>query len=165
MPVAWRNDRCRRARVTKESVARIYEGFCKEDMKMNGIFGTVLVLIILLAMVAGAIYSMIRDRKAGKSIICGGSCGSCAGCAAHGGVHTSVGSTGAPGDGAVVSQGGSYAFTGSSGAVVSHGSVRASATSIVTAQSGAAGSHGSACASCSSSCAYYSRCPKSGMSS
>jgi len=47
---------------------------------MDGILGTILVLIILLAVIALVIHSMIRDRKAGKSVICGGSCGSCGGC-------------------------------------------------------------------------------------
>ncbi|MBR3538387.1 MAG: FeoB-associated Cys-rich membrane protein [Eubacterium sp.] len=47
---------------------------------MNEIVGTILVLIVLLAVVALIICSMIRDKKAGKSVICGGSCKSCGGC-------------------------------------------------------------------------------------
>jgi len=47
---------------------------------MNGILGTILVAIILIAVVGLIIFSMIRDRKAGKSVICGGSCKTCGGC-------------------------------------------------------------------------------------
>ena len=47
---------------------------------MNGIFGTLLVLMILLLIVALIIRGMLRDRKAGKSAICGGCCKTCGGC-------------------------------------------------------------------------------------
>jgi hypothetical protein len=36
--------------------------------------GTVIVLLILAAIVALIIRSMVRDKKAGKSIQCGGDC-------------------------------------------------------------------------------------------
>ena len=41
--------------------------------------GTALVSIVLLAIVAGIIRGMIRDRKNGKSIHCGGNCKYCGG--------------------------------------------------------------------------------------
>jgi uncharacterized protein (UPF0333 family) len=43
---------------------------------MSGIFGTVLVLVILLAVVGLIVYSMIKDKKSGKSS-CGCNCGCC----------------------------------------------------------------------------------------
>ena len=51
-----------------------------EEKEMDGILGTILVLVILLAVLTLVIRSMIRDKKAGKSVICGGSCQSCGGC-------------------------------------------------------------------------------------
>ena len=47
---------------------------------MNGVIGTVLVLIILLVIVTLIIRGMLRDKKAGKSVICGGNCKTCGGC-------------------------------------------------------------------------------------
>ncbi len=47
---------------------------------MNGILGTVLVLMILLVIVTLIIRGMLRDKKAGKSVICGGNCKTCGGC-------------------------------------------------------------------------------------
>ncbi len=47
---------------------------------MNGVLGTILVLIILLAIVAGIVSHMIRARRDGKSVICGCDCKSCGGC-------------------------------------------------------------------------------------
>lgn len=41
--------------------------------------GTFVVLLILIALVAGAVYSMYQDKKKGRHS-CGGSCGGCAGC-------------------------------------------------------------------------------------
>jgi hypothetical protein len=41
--------------------------------------GTVIVLLILAAIVALIIRSMVRDKKAGKSIQCGGDCKHCGG--------------------------------------------------------------------------------------
>ncbi|MDE6435627.1 MAG: FeoB-associated Cys-rich membrane protein [Lachnospiraceae bacterium] len=42
--------------------------------------GTVIVGTIVVAIVALAVASMIRDKKNGKSIQCGGDCSSCKGC-------------------------------------------------------------------------------------
>ena len=42
--------------------------------------GTVLVLLGLAAIVALIIRSMIKDKKAGKSLQCGGDCSKCKGC-------------------------------------------------------------------------------------
>lgn len=45
---------------------------------------TVLVLLILAGIVSLIIRNMIRTKKEGKSIICGGSCGGCGGaCMCH----------------------------------------------------------------------------------
>lgn len=41
--------------------------------------GTVIVGLILLAVVALIIRSMVKDKKAGKSIQCGGDCKHCGG--------------------------------------------------------------------------------------
>ncbi len=41
--------------------------------------GTVIVLAIILGVVALAVRSMIRDKKAGKSLQCGGDCKHCGG--------------------------------------------------------------------------------------
>jgi hypothetical protein len=42
--------------------------------------GTVVVLIVLAAIVSLSIYSMIRDKKKGKSPTCGFDCSKCKGC-------------------------------------------------------------------------------------
>lgn len=42
--------------------------------------GTAIVGAIVIAIVALAIWSMIRDKKNGKSIQCGGDCSKCKGC-------------------------------------------------------------------------------------
>ena len=47
---------------------------------MDGTVGTILILIIVLAVVALIIRSMVRDKRAGKSVICGVDCKSCGGC-------------------------------------------------------------------------------------
>lgn len=44
--------------------------------------GTVLVLAILIVIVGCIIRSMIKDKKAGKFLQCGGNCKNC-----HGGCH------------------------------------------------------------------------------
>ena len=41
--------------------------------------GTIGVLVILISIVGGIIYGMIKDVRAGKSIQCGTSCASCHG--------------------------------------------------------------------------------------
>lgn len=42
--------------------------------------GTVIVLAIVAAAAALAVRSMIKDKKAGKSLQCGGDCKRCGGC-------------------------------------------------------------------------------------
>lgn len=42
--------------------------------------GTVIVGAVLVIVVALAIYSMVKDKKNGKSIQCGGDCSQCKGC-------------------------------------------------------------------------------------
>lgn len=42
--------------------------------------GTVIVGVVVLGIVVLAIYSMIRDKKNGKSLQCGGDCSQCKGC-------------------------------------------------------------------------------------
>lgn len=41
--------------------------------------GTVIVLAIILGVAALAVRSMVRDKKAGKSLQCGGDCRHCGG--------------------------------------------------------------------------------------
>ena len=42
--------------------------------------GTVVAALIILALVILVIWSMCRDKKQGKSPICGGNCAACHGC-------------------------------------------------------------------------------------
>ena len=42
--------------------------------------GTFIVGLIVLAVVILAIRSMVKDKKAGKSLQCGGDCSKCRGC-------------------------------------------------------------------------------------
>ncbi len=42
--------------------------------------GTAVVLVIVIAAAALAVRSMIKDKKNGKSIQCGGDCRHCGGC-------------------------------------------------------------------------------------
>lgn len=42
--------------------------------------GTVIVGAVLVVVVVLAIYSMVKDKKNGKSIQCGGDCSQCKGC-------------------------------------------------------------------------------------
>lgn len=44
------------------------------------IVGTVIVLAVVAAAVILAVRSMIKDKKAGKSLQCGGDCSQCGGC-------------------------------------------------------------------------------------
>lgn len=44
------------------------------------VMGTAIVLIILLVVVSLVIRSIIKDKKKGKSITCGGDCKNCHGC-------------------------------------------------------------------------------------
>jgi hypothetical protein len=50
---------------------------------MSSILGTLLVGACVLGIVALALRSMIRDKKAGKSIQCGGDCKHCGGHCCH----------------------------------------------------------------------------------
>ena len=113
---------------------------------MSGTIGTMLVLMILLLIVALIIRGIIRDKKAGRSVICGVDCKSCGGCAAHGNMNMEY-----------TEHNGSDTASGSTrasvGGIRASGSTRASVGGIREVNSGA-------CASCSSSCAYHSRCPR-----
>lgn len=42
--------------------------------------GTVIVGAVLVIIVALAVYSMVKDKKNGKSLQCGGDCSKCKGC-------------------------------------------------------------------------------------
>ena len=45
--------------------------------------GTVIVAAILVAVVGFIIYGMVKDKKAGKSIVCEGDCSKCKGHCSH----------------------------------------------------------------------------------
>ena len=47
---------------------------------MNGAIGTFIVLVVLILAVCIVVRSMIRDKKHGKSLQCGGDCSKCKGC-------------------------------------------------------------------------------------
>ncbi|MDO4446274.1 MAG: FeoB-associated Cys-rich membrane protein [Bacillota bacterium] len=48
------------------------------------ILSTVLVLLVLTGIVGLIVRSMIKAKRAGRSVICGGSCGGCGGaCGCH----------------------------------------------------------------------------------
>ena len=46
----------------------------------SGVMGTFITAAVLIAAVGLAVRSMVRDKKKGKSLQCGGDCGSCKGC-------------------------------------------------------------------------------------
>lgn len=50
----------------------------KRKMEANDM-GTIIVLIVLAIIVALIIRSMVKDKKAGKSLRCGGDCSKCGG--------------------------------------------------------------------------------------
>lgn len=50
----------------------------KRKMEANDM-GTIIVLIVLAVIVALIIRSMVKDKKAGKSLQCGGDCSKCGG--------------------------------------------------------------------------------------
>ena len=50
----------------------------KRRMEANDM-GTIIVLIVLAIIVALIIRSMVKDKKAGKSLQCGGDCSKCGG--------------------------------------------------------------------------------------
>lgn len=43
------------------------------------IFGSLAVGLVLAAAVGAIVWKMVRDKRAGKSVICGGDCSSCGG--------------------------------------------------------------------------------------
>lgn len=45
--------------------------------------GTLIVLAALLLVIALIVRGMIKDKKAGKSVICGGNCKNCGGHCSH----------------------------------------------------------------------------------
>lgn len=45
--------------------------------------GTAIVLLGVISVVAFIVRSMVKDKKAGKSVICGGDCKHCGGHCAH----------------------------------------------------------------------------------
>lgn len=45
--------------------------------------GTVIVAAVLAAVVGLIIHGMIKDKKAGKSVVCGGDCSKCKGHCSH----------------------------------------------------------------------------------
>ena len=48
--------------------------------------GTIVVCIVLACVVCAIVMNMVKDKKKGRSPICGGSCGHCSmGCACRGG--------------------------------------------------------------------------------
>ena len=47
---------------------------------MNGIIGTAIVLVVVVGIVALIVRSMIKNKKAGKSLQCGCDCAKCKGC-------------------------------------------------------------------------------------
>ena len=47
---------------------------------MNGIIGTAIVLVVVVGIVALVVRSMIKSKKAGKSLQCGMDCSKCKGC-------------------------------------------------------------------------------------
>jgi hypothetical protein len=54
------------------------EGDCGTNIRRNKM-GTLVVLVVLAGIVAAVLRTMIRDKKAGKSIQCGGNCTACKG--------------------------------------------------------------------------------------
>lgn len=47
---------------------------------MNDTLGTIIVLAVVVLIVYFAVRSMIKDKKRGKSLQCGGDCSKCKGC-------------------------------------------------------------------------------------
>lgn len=47
---------------------------------MEKIIGTFIVLVVLVLIVCLIVRSMIKDKKSGKSLQCGGDCSKCRGC-------------------------------------------------------------------------------------
>lgn len=47
---------------------------------MEKMIGTFIVLVVLVLIVCLIVRSMIKDKKSGKSLQCGGDCSKCRGC-------------------------------------------------------------------------------------
>ncbi len=47
---------------------------------MGEYIGTIIVILVLVIVVGIAVWSVVRDKKKGKSINCGGDCKKCSGC-------------------------------------------------------------------------------------
>lgn len=45
--------------------------------------GTAIVLVVVITVISFIIKNMIKDKKAGKSVICGGDCKHCGGHCSH----------------------------------------------------------------------------------
>lgn len=45
--------------------------------------GTIIVLVVLAAAVIAVVVKMIKDKKNGKSVVCGGDCSKCHGSCSH----------------------------------------------------------------------------------
>ena len=50
-----------------------------QEVFMEGYVGTFIVLVILVIVVCISVRSMIKDKKKGKSLQCGGDCSKCGG--------------------------------------------------------------------------------------
>ena len=57
-----------------------YATILRKEIFMKEVIGTFIVLVILVAIVCVVVRSMIRDKKSGKSLQCGGDCSKCKGC-------------------------------------------------------------------------------------
>lgn len=42
--------------------------------------GTIIVLLVVAVVVAAIITKIVKDKKAGKNVVCGGDCSKCHGC-------------------------------------------------------------------------------------
>lgn len=58
------------------------ENWVLRNLEVWGRFfvGTVITLVVLVTVVGLAVRRMVRDRKNGKSLQCGGDCSNCRGC-------------------------------------------------------------------------------------
>ncbi len=52
---------------------------------LAGNFWTIIICAVLIGIVAAIIVSMVKKKRAGKSVTC--NCGNCKGCAMHGSCH------------------------------------------------------------------------------
>lgn len=62
----------------EESICFNLQGI--HNLKGGFYMGTAITLAILLAVVGLAVRRMVRDKKSGKSLQCGGDCSKCRGC-------------------------------------------------------------------------------------